>query len=121
VDGRARSADDVHRIARGELDDRGLPPQDFTVSLRAAVWTAAEFAPEQAASACSSRRAALGPASYASRAEWLGVSYAIEGTFARLGAQQMIQIEAVAPDRHSAFARALLAAWTRIVSSVPRP
>jgi hypothetical protein len=98
-----------------------FPFQDFTVSVRAAVWTAADFAPEQAASACSPRRTPSGSSSYGSRGEWLGVSYSIEGIFMRVGAGQMIQLEVIAPDHRSAFARALLAEWTKVVPPRPRP
>jgi hypothetical protein len=39
------------------------------------------------------------------------VSYSIEGTFIRLGARQVAQLEVIAPAQKGAFARALLAAW----------
>jgi S1-C subfamily serine protease len=88
-------------------------PHDFTVALRVAAWFAGDVVPEVAASACSSRRGSLGAASYASRAQWLGVSYSLEGVFVRVGPQQVVQLEVLAPDQKSAPARALLAAWFR--------
>ncbi len=63
------------------------------------------------ASSCSSRRGSAGNASYASRVDFLGVSYVIEGVFASIGGGQVIQLEVVAPDRKNLFARGLLAAW----------
>ena len=89
-----------------------IPPRDFTVALRVARWSASEVGPEKMASACASSRGSLGATSYASRTEWLGVSYIIEGVFTRIG-QQVMQLEVLSPDRHSAFARALLAEWLK--------
>ena len=40
------------------------------------------------------------------------MSYIIEGVFTRIG-QQVMQLEVLSPDRHSAFARALLAEWLK--------
>jgi len=96
-------------------------PHDFSVGVRAAVWSAADFTPEQAASMCSTRRAAVGSASYASRGEWLGVSYSIEGVFVRLGPRQVIQLEVIAPDQKTVFTHPLLAAWITMISSGPTP
>ena len=96
------------------------PAQDFTIGMRAAVWTGADVTPEQAASACSPRGAST-TATYASRVEWLGVSYAIDGAFTRLGAGKMIQLEVIAPADKSAFSRALLAAWIKTIRSTGLP
>jgi hypothetical protein len=79
--------------------------------MRAAVWPHSAIRPDSAASGCSSRRGSAGNASYASRVDFLGVSYLIEGVFASIGTGQVIQLEVVAPDRNSTFARGLLAAW----------
>ena len=87
------------------------PAHDVALALRAAVWDTASVVPQEAATACSARRGPGGAASYSLRAEWLGVSYSIEGTFIRLGARQVAQLEVIAPAQKSAFARALLAAW----------
>jgi len=89
------------------------PGGDVTLALRAAVWNAGTVVPEEAAAACSARRAA--GASYASRADWLGVSYAIEGVFVQLGTQQVAQLEVIAPVQKGPLARALLAAWIKTV------
>jgi hypothetical protein len=86
------------------------PPGDVTLALRAAIWNAGSLVPEQAA-ACSSPRGAA--ASYASRAEWLGVSYSIEGVFGRLDSGQIAQLEVISPAQKGPVARALLAAWIR--------
>ena len=89
------------------------PPDDFAFILRAAVWSAGDIAPDAAASACSSRRGSLGGASYVSRVDWLGVSYAIEGVFTRVG-QRQVQLEVLSTDQNcAAAARALLAVWLK--------
>ncbi len=89
------------------------PENDVTVALRGAVWDTATVAPEDAAAACSSRRGSSGSASYALSAEWLGVSYMIEGAFIRVGAGQMLQLEVISPNQKAPFARALLAEWLK--------
>jgi hypothetical protein len=83
------------------------PAGDFTIVLRASVWSA-EFALDRAAAACSSRRGTLEESSYVAAAEWLGVSYTVEGVFARVGSRT-VQLEVVAPARKNLLARALLA------------
>jgi hypothetical protein len=88
-----------------------FPPADSTITMRAALWPQSDIRPESAASSCSSRRGSVSNASYASRVDFLGVSYLIEGVFASIGTGQVIQLEVVAPDRKSTFARGLLAAW----------
>jgi len=88
-----------------------FPPADSTITMRAALWPQSDIRPDAAASSCSSRRGSVGNASYASRSDFLGVSYLIEGVFALIDSGQVIQLEVVAPDRKSIFARGLLAAW----------
>ena len=90
-----------------------FPADDFTFVLRAAVWSAGDVVPDAAASACSSSRGALGGASYTSRADWLGVSYVIEGTFTSVGPRQVVQLEVLSTDQKNTFARALLAVWLK--------
>jgi S1-C subfamily serine protease len=107
--------------ASGPSPCAGLPPPaavttlfpagDSTITMRAALWAQTDIRPDAAASSCSPRRGSAGNASYASAADFLGVSYLIEGAFASIGNGQVIQLEVVAPDRKSAFARGLLAAW----------
>jgi S1-C subfamily serine protease len=89
-----------------------FPARDATVVLRAAVWPP-DVVPETAAQACSSRRGSLGPASYATSTSWLGVSYVIEGAFTRTGASQVVQLEVLATEQQSAFARTLLGIWLK--------
>jgi S1-C subfamily serine protease len=91
------------------------PANDVTLALRAAVWDSATISPEDAAGACSARRGSGAAASYTQRADWLGVSYSIAGTFIRVGSRQM-QLEVISPDRKSPIARALLAAWIKQVA-----
>ena len=75
------------------------PTRDVTLALRAAVWETGSLAPQEAASACSSRRGSAATSSYSSRAEWLGVSYAIEGVFLRVGSRRIVQLEVISPDQ----------------------
>jgi hypothetical protein len=89
-----------------------FPARDASIVVRAAVWPA-DIAPDAAAQACSSRRGSLGAGSYASTAAWLGVSYAIEGTFTRTGPSQVVQLEILATEPRTAFARALLGIWLK--------
>jgi hypothetical protein len=89
------------------------PAHDFTIALRVATWSGG-VVPEEAASKCSSRRGSLGQASYATRTDWLGVSYAIEGVFVRTGSV-VLQLEVLGTDQRSADTRALLAAWAKRV------
>jgi S1-C subfamily serine protease len=88
------------------------PIHDSTVVLRAAVWSGGEIIPDAAASACSSRRGFIGGASYSRRATWLGMSYVIEGAFARIGSR-LVQLEVLSTDQRSTFARRLLTVWLR--------
>jgi hypothetical protein len=85
--------------------------RDFTVSLRVAIWPG-NVTPEEAAAKCGPQRGSFGQMSYVTRADWLGVSYAIEGVFVR-GGGQVLQLEVIGPDQRSAYTRALLAAWAR--------
>ena len=94
-----------------------FPANDVTLALRAAVWDTEDVDPQKAAAACSSRRGTGGATAYALRVEWLGVSYAIEGVFVRLGARRVVQLEVISPDQKSMSARALLAAWVKLAGS----
>ena len=69
--------------------------------------------PDAAARTCSSRPGPLGGASYASNLTWLGVSYTIDGVFTTIGGAQVVQLEVLATEKQSAFARALLAIWLK--------
>ena len=88
------------------------PAQDAGIALRAAIW-AGGVTPEAAARACSSRRGTVGQASYSTTASWLGISYLIEGTFVQAASGQVMQLEVLATDQRSAFAKALLAIWLK--------
>ncbi|HZM93596.1 MAG TPA: trypsin-like peptidase domain-containing protein [Vicinamibacterales bacterium] len=103
-------------LPRATVAATAYPERDVTVALRAAVWDATSIVPESAASACSSRRGSSGATSYALVAEWLGVSYSIEGAFVRLGQRQAVQLEVIAPGQKVQFARALLAEWLKKVA-----
>jgi hypothetical protein len=91
-------------------------PEDSTVSMRAALFAADTIVPDTAAVRCSARRGALGATSYVSRADWLGVSYVIEGAFVATPSGQVAQLEVSAPVDNVTAARALLAAWARRVA-----
>lgn len=107
---------------------RGLPepaateavvaPRDFTVALRVARWPG-RVDVQAAASACASRRGALGAASYSTGADSLGVRYVIEGVFVRTSTGAVAQAEVVFPESKSVFARALLAAWAARAAEAP--
>jgi len=99
-------------LAQPDAVGAAFPSHDFTIVLRTAVWAKGDIVPDQAAAACSSGRGS-GRASYASRGEWLGVSYSVEGVFIRSGHSQVIQLEVLSPDKKSPFARRLLAAWIK--------
>lgn len=88
------------------------PAGDLTLALRRATWDSAAVSTQQAASSCSSRRGSNGDSSYVRRADWLGVSYAIEGVFVRVGSRLM-QLEVISPERKAPLARALLADWIK--------
>ena len=90
------------------------PARDTSIVLRVAVWSGG-VVPDAAALACSSRRGTVGTASYASSTSWLGVNYAIEGTFTQ-AAGQVVQLEILADDQRTAFARTLLAIWLKKVT-----
>jgi hypothetical protein len=95
---------------------RASPEGDFTVSLRAGWWTAADGrTPEQALAACGLPRAAERPASYALRSTRLGVTYAVTGVFVTAG-EGLLQLEMVVPVAKEPYLRDLFAAWTRTVA-----
>ena len=91
------------------------PPQDASIALRLAIWPGG-VTPEAAARACSSRRGTVGPASYTTTANWLGLSYLIEGAFVPAASGQVMQLEVLAMEQRSAFAKALLAIWSKRAS-----
>jgi S1-C subfamily serine protease len=95
-----------------QLVASAFPLHDSTVVLRAAVWPS-DISPDTAASSCSTRRGSAGAASYATSVSWLGVPYTIDGTFARRGAAEVVQLEVVATEPQSAFARTVLALWLK--------
>ena len=44
---------------------------------------------------------------------WLGVSYLIEGTFTRAASGQILQLEVLATEPRTVFARTLLGIWLK--------
>jgi hypothetical protein len=89
------------------------PTRDFTVALRVAIWADGGIVPDEVASACSARKGLFGSTSYASRGDWLGVSYTTEGVFIQAGPRQIMQLEAISPAPRNAYAHALIAAWIK--------
>jgi S1-C subfamily serine protease len=85
------------------------PAGDFTISFIAAWWKGGPTA-QEASLACSAQRGSLGATSYASRADWLGVSYRIEGIYVdRDGG--LLQLEVVTPVAKHGFVRDLFREW----------
>ncbi len=85
------------------------PAGDFTISFIAAWWKGDPTAHE-AALACSAQQGSLGATSYTSRADWLGVSYLIEGIYVdRDGG--LLQLEVVTPVEKHGFVRDLFEEW----------
>jgi len=93
------------------------PVGDVTLAVRRASWNSVAVSPQQAAASCSSRRGSSGDSSYARRADWLGVSYTIEGVFVRLGSR-LLQLEVISPEGKAPLARALLAAAIERIAGV---
>jgi hypothetical protein len=85
------------------------PAGDVTLAVRRATWNSQAVSTQQAAASCSSRRGSNGDSSYSRRADWLGVSYALEGVFVREGSR-LVQLEVISPEAKAPLARALLAA-----------
>ena len=75
------------------------PARDVDARTRAAALGRRGGSPQQAAAACSSRRGSWRTRLYALRAEWLGVSYAIEGVFVRVGSRLVVQLEVISPEQ----------------------
>jgi S1-C subfamily serine protease len=88
------------------------PASDVTLALRRASWDVETVSTQQAAASCASRRGSNGDSSYARRADWLGVSYVIEGAFIRMGSR-LVQLEVISPERKAPLARALLTTWIK--------
>jgi S1-C subfamily serine protease len=91
------------------------PVRDVTLAIRTATRNIETVSTQQAAASCSSRRGTNGDSSYARRVDWLGVSYAIEGVFVRVGSR-LVQLEVISPESRAPLARALLAASIRRIA-----
>jgi S1-C subfamily serine protease len=88
------------------------PEGDFTVVLRGAWWRQSGNTAAEAAAACTGRRSAQDSASYAEQRTRLGVTYAVEGLFLRVG-EGLLQLEASTPKAKAAHLHELFAAWAR--------
>jgi hypothetical protein len=92
------------------------PPNDFSITLRAAIWPAGNVVPEAAASACAPVRSSQGDASYVAHADSLGVSYVMEGIFIPVSSGQIVRLEVVSPEQKSTLGRGLLALWIKKIT-----
>jgi len=116
LQGSARCAD----LPRAASSVVALSPDDFALTLYAAVWTNGDLIPEAAGSACAPRRGSLGPASYVSRVSWLGVNYVTQGVFVESAPRRIVQLEVSSTDDRAAYAEALLASWLKRVTPAAR-
>lgn len=98
-----------------ESGTAAYPVRDVTLAIRTATRNIDTVSTQQAAASCSSRRGTNGDSSYARRVDWLGVSYAIEGVFVRVGSR-LVQLEVISPESRAPLARALLAASIRRIA-----
>ncbi len=77
------------------------PPGDFRISLRAGFWSEGGD-PMSAARGCAERMGSFGASSYAYGVEYLGMIYAVSGTFIGV-AGGLLQLEVVSPAEVSAL------------------
>jgi hypothetical protein len=88
------------------------PVGDFTVSFLAAWWRAGP-ATREAARACSREQGSLGETSYASVADYLGLSYQIEGIFVERE-DGLLQLEVVVPLEKYGFVSDAFKGWVSL-------
>jgi hypothetical protein len=103
------------RLPRANMAGTVSTGDDYSVTLRAAVWTEGDLAPAAAAALCSATRGSQPEGSYSATFDWLGVRHVADGVFVRTGPSRLVRLEVQAPDARAPFARALLAAWARRV------
>ena len=71
---------DCPRLSSPDSAILASPLGDYTVAFVAA-WWAEGIHPDEATASCSEQQGSLGPSSYSSRSEYLGVGYQIEGVY----------------------------------------
>jgi hypothetical protein len=86
------------------------PSGDYTVAFLAA-WWAKGVEPSQAAQICSERQGSLGPTSYSSLIEYLGISYQIEGMYLEHSGG-LIRLELVSPLEKYGYVAPAFKEWT---------
>lgn len=86
------------------------PAGDFTVAF-AAAWWAEGIHPDDATASCSEQQGSLGPSSYSSVAEYLGISYQIEGVYLEHDGG-LLQFELVTPLEKHDFVYEAFRDWT---------
>jgi S1-C subfamily serine protease len=101
-------------VPRTDAGVAASPAGDFTVALRALRWRSGSFAPEDLARACG-QPAETGGATYGRRFDRLGVVMGAWGTFVTRG-DEVLLLEAEAPETKLPFVRDLYVEWTREVA-----
>lgn len=87
------------------------PAGDFTVSFRFAWWRAGPVTLNDAMAACAMGVTRTGDSAYATRGDFLGVAYGVEGMIVSLGERGIAQFEVLAPAGKFEFVRDLFTAW----------
>jgi S1-C subfamily serine protease len=86
------------------------PAGDFAVALRAGWISAGGIAPQAASAACGTPREG-DAASYTREFTFLGARYLVEGRFAAVEGDGLLQMESMAPAEQASAIRAAFAAW----------
>ncbi len=86
------------------------PVGDYTVSL-VATWWAEGIHPDEATASCSDQQGSLGPSSYSSVGEYLGISYQIEGVYLEDDGG-LLQLELITPLDKYDFVYETFRDWT---------
>jgi len=91
------------------------PVRDYSVSFRFAWWRGSTVASADGASTCGSSPGS-GKPTYASRADWLGLGYVVEGVFVPMNDKSVAQLEVIAPVEKIGFVRGLFADWVKTLT-----
>lgn len=91
------------------------PLGDFSISVRLGWWPAYAGGFDALTAGCAADARAADR--YASRLEWFGISYVVEGRLIRLG-RDVAQVELVAPPDKMTLVQRVFAGWTERLSSL---
>jgi hypothetical protein len=91
------------------------PLGDFSISVRLGWWPAYAGRSDGLTTGCAADARAADR--YASRLEWFGISYVVEGRLIRLG-RDVAQVELVAPPDKMTLVQRVFAGWTERLSSL---